>query len=166
MTLEKPPSAESFPKPTVELFNPATQKWSDVREDILELEKLCFGENAFDESSLEASFENPKSIVVTLNREKSIIGFSVGVPDRKDASAIHIYTIEIHPEEQGNGYVASILNALEEEARKRGYTFLTQHAMIENGYADKISKNYHDAIVETHDRDSEYGPQRFFKIAL
>jgi hypothetical protein len=56
--------------------------------------------------------------------------------------------------------------ALEREARRRGHHFITRDAAIANGYADAIDRAYRGRILERRDHPSEYGPQRYFKIAL
>ncbi len=166
MSPEAPHTPESAPTVRAELFDPSTETWKDVRRDILELEELCFPGKVFPEASLRSDFENPENIAVVLRKEDGVIGFSYGAPDRKVENAIKIHTTEIHPEEQGKGYVVSLVTMLEDEARRRGFKFLTRHAAIENGYADKITANYGDRVVETYERGSDYGPQRYFKIAL
>jgi len=163
---EKTSSRESQPAVTTELIDHSTQSWGDIKGEILELEDECFGGQAFPESKLESIFNNPESIIVLLKREGKIIGFSSALPDRDVEGAVYIYTTEIHPDEQGKGLVTSIVSLLENEARKRGYKFLTRNAAIGNGYAGKIQKNYEGRILETYENDSEYGPQRYFKIAL
>ena len=166
MNIETPRSQEAQPGVSIEFFNPEENSWEDVREAILRLEEECFPGGGFEEEYLKENFENPKSIVVLLKSEGKIIGFSYAIPDEDVEGAVYIDTTEILPDEQNKKHVVSIMNALEGEARNRGYTYLTRNAAIENGYADKIAKNYEGKILETSDNDSEWGPQRYFKIAL
>lgn len=166
MNPDKTPSPEPIAQPAVELFDQRAHTWEEVRDDILELEKLCFPNGSFEESYLKAHFENPETIVVLLKKAGKIIGFSYAIADEDVEGAAYIDTTEIHPSEQGKGHVVPMMAVLEAQARTRGYKFLTRNAAIENGYADKVQKTYRDRIVEMHDNDSEYGPQRYFKITL
>lgn len=166
MSMEGPRSKESRPAPEAEIFDPSEESWDSVREEILRLDRLCFGDKSFSEEELRASFENPEHIVVLLRQLERIIGFSSAAPDEDAEGALYIDTTDILPEEQGKGHVVTLMKLLEAEARRRGYAFLTRNAARENGYADKIQKNYADRIVETYENDSEYGPQQYFKIRL
>jgi ribosomal protein S18 acetylase RimI-like enzyme len=163
---EGPSSRERTPGAVTELFNPSTHTWADIREDILQLEDECFPGQGIPEEELESTFDDPHNIIVLLRKGAKIVGFSAAIPDESVQGAVYIETTEIHPDEQGKGYVASIMNVLENEARTRGYTFLTRNAAVGNGYADKIQKNYGERISQTYENDSEYGPQRYFKIKL
>lgn len=160
------PSGESAPAPKAELFNPSANVWGDVKEGVLELEEQCFPGQGLPEKELEIIFSDPANIVVVLKKDTDLIGFSCAIPDEDVEEATYIYATDIHPDEQGMGHVVSIMNVLEEEARKRGYKFLTRNAAVPNGYADKIQKNYKGRILESHENNSEYGPQRYFKIRL
>jgi hypothetical protein len=165
--IEKPTSQECAPGPTVALFDPSQESWQSVRQDIMNLEEICFPGKGLGEDYLKEKFEDPNSVIVLLKRGEKVLGFSYGTPDENDKSALYIDTTEILPEEQGQGYVVSLVSLLEDEARKRGYAFLTRNAAVENGYADKVAKSYGDRIVETKpDNDSEWGRQRYFKIVL
>jgi hypothetical protein len=148
------------------LFDPATQAWESVREAVLEIDKLCFGEKSFSEEYLKQTFEDPRDIVVLLKRAERLIGFSSAIPDEKVEGAMYVDTTDIIPEEQGKKHVVAIMQLLETEARKRGFRYLTRNAAVENGYADKVEKNYAGRILETGSNDSEWGPQRYFKIEL
>ncbi|PIR82958.1 hypothetical protein COU19_03035 [Candidatus Kaiserbacteria bacterium CG10_big_fil_rev_8_21_14_0_10_56_12] len=59
-----------------------------------------------------------------------------------------------------------MMKLLEDTARSRGYTFVTRDARVGNGYADKIAQNYRERIVESHEKTTAFGPQRYFKIRL
>lgn len=166
MSDEFPKSKEALPEPTAMLFDPSTQKWHDIRDAILEIDKACFGEKSFPEEELRAYFEDPDAVAVLLKRKDQILGFSGAISDKDVEGALYIDTTDIVPEEQEKRHVVLIMKILEEEARKRGYKFLTRNAAIENGYADKILKNYSDRILESYENDSEWGPQRYFKIKL
>lgn len=169
MSIESPGIRhESAPKASVELFQPGKHAWEDVRSDILALEDLCFPGKGFGEEYLKEHFENPESIiaVLKLGKDAGLVGFSYAIPDEDVAGAVYVDTTEIHPDHQGKAYVVPLMDAVENEARRRGYRFLTRNAAIENGYAEKILKNYDGRIEETYENDSEYGPQRYFRIRI
>lgn len=165
MSIETPSFKESEPGAKAEVFDPSIG-WETVREDVLALEQACFGDKSFPESDLQSHFENPEHIAVLLRKKDRIIGFTCGIPDEEVEGALYIETTDILPEEQGQRHVVSLMNTLEDEARRRGYRFITRNAAISNGYADKVQKNYAARIVESYENDSEWGPQRYFKIAL
>ncbi|OLC54257.1 MAG: hypothetical protein AUH85_12160 [Chloroflexi bacterium 13_1_40CM_4_68_4] len=62
--------------------------------------------------------------------------------------------------------VALLGRALEREANRRGYRYLTRDAAIANGYADAIERAYLGRVLERRDHPSPYGRQRYLKIAL
>ncbi|HEY0010877.1 MAG TPA: GNAT family N-acetyltransferase [Candidatus Paceibacterota bacterium] len=164
MNIEAPQTPESSPD-EVEVHNPTTG-WETVRDKILLLEQDCFGEAGFSEEELRASFESAQNVVVLLRQGGRIIGFSIAVPDAKVAGALYVNTTDILREERGKRHVVSLMHGLEEEARARGYKFLTRNAVVGNGYADKIMRSYEGRILETYENESEWGPQRYFKISL
>ena len=161
-----PRSRESAPEAAAELYDPSSQAWEDVRNEALELEELCFPGKGFGEAYLRERFGDPESIIALLRKERRLIGFSCAVPDDDVEGAAYIDTTNIHPDYQGKRYVAELVAVIEQEARKRGYHYLTRNAAVENGYADKILKQYEGRILETSENDSKWGPQRYFKIAL
>lgn len=166
MSFEANPTNESVPEPQVEFFDPSEQSWDDVKDDIMRLEELCFPGHGLGEEYLKEKFEDQESIIVLLKKGEKLIGFSYTTPDENSENSAYIDTTEIEPDEQGKGYVVPLITKLEDEARNRGYKFITRNAARENGYADMIMKNYGDRIVETYENDSEFGPQRYFKISL
>lgn len=166
MTFEGTQSQEFNQTAAAELFDPSVETWDSVREQILRIEELCFGQMGFGEDELRGTFENPENIVVVLRKNKKIIGFSSAIPDGETEGAIYIDTTDVLPIEQGKGHLGTIMKLLEDEARKRGYKFLTRNAAVDNGYAEKILSHYAERIVDTYENESEYGRQRYFKIRL
>ncbi len=159
-------SQEKLPSVSVETLELSSKTWEDLKEDILRIEKECFGETGLEEEDFTNIAHSPDGIVALLKKGQKILGYTIGGQDENEEKTITIYSTAITPEEQGMGYVESLVGSFESEARKRGYLFLTRYAAKENGYADKIQKNYTDRIVETSDNDSPSGPQRYFKIHL
>lgn len=166
MNFERPSSSEASPKPIAELFSTESHTWESVKDEILELEELCFPGKGFGEEYLQEHFENPESIIALLKKESRVVGFSYAIPDEDIEGAVYIDTTEIHPDEQGKGYVVSLISMIESEARARGWKYITRNAVVDNCYAMKIEKNYEGRILESYRNESEYGPQCYFKIAL
>ncbi len=162
-------SFESTPSPYSLFYNPDTDQWSTIWPSISKLEDDCFPGKGLGEEYLQGVFEDPNNLIVLLKSGSEIIGFSCGIPDKENPDTLYIETTEITPSQQSKGLVSQLMTKLEDEARRRGFLFITRDAEIANGYADKIVKNYSDRIIESHDHESEYsmgGMQRFFKIAL
>lgn len=166
MSIEGGQTKESAPEINVEIYNPSAHTWSIIKDDILNLEETCFPETAFSEEELREGFESSEYIIALLKKGSKIIGFTYGKPDSKTEGALYIETTDIDPAEQGKGNIVPLIAALEDEARKRGYVFLTRNAARDNGYAEKIKRSYGDRVVESYDNDSVYGPQTYFKIRL
>lgn len=162
-------SLESGPRILVELYNASEDSWDEVWPAISKLEDECFPGKGLGEEYLKEIFADEVNIIVLLKQGKEIVGFTCGIPDENVADAIYIDTTEITPTEQGKKHVVSLMSRLEDEARNRGYKYLTRDAEVLNGYADKIARTYGDKVLESHDHESEYsmgGLQRFFKIEL
>lgn len=149
------------------LFNPEQTAWETAGTEIAEIEKLCFGNEAYSEERLKAEIESLDTVTVILKtKEGQIIGFSYARPDAAVPGSALIYTTDIHPLYQGRGLVGEIMGTMEGELRKKNFSFMTRHCGVSSGYADKVQKHYGNRIVETYDRESRFGPQRFFKIKL
>lgn len=105
-----------------------------------------FGENSLDEKMMESDINDPKTILV-LQDENSVVGFTYALPESEGVACI-VDTVLVK-EYQNRGFISILMSCLETELRKKGYEYVTRDAMVENGYADKIIKNYSTKIVET-----------------
>jgi predicted GNAT family acetyltransferase len=159
-------SKESTPRTQVESVDDIPQKWDSIKEDVLKIETECFGDESLTEEDFQAIFQSNNAILALLKKGKQTIGFTFGGPDENEEDTLTIYSTAITLAEQGKGYVAPLIQRLEDEARAKGYAFISRHAAKYNGYADKIQKNYGDRIVDSYNNDSELGPQQYFKIKL
>jgi GNAT superfamily N-acetyltransferase len=167
MTIENRRSEERIPSVESVLFNPDTTAWDEVKEAVMDLEKICFSDGGLGEDYLKEYFLNPQNVVVLLKVNDQLVGFTCGGRDHEHDESFYVETTEIHPDWQGNKFITSMITTLEYEAKKRGYKYLTRHAAINNGYAEKIERNYTGRILETYPRSSEeFGEQQFFKIKL
>ena len=172
----------------VEVYNQETLAWSEIKKDILEIENDAFGEEAFDEEMFKEDFENPESVVVLLRDTSTnrVIGFTYAqpttsvypgsYPERKSSDdTAYVADTVIHPEYRGKGFLKILMNNLESELLKRGYTFMERDSADdrtnlkegEETFADKIKKNNLDKIIaEKRWSSEEYGMQRFFRMRL
>ena len=159
-------SKESAPRVQVEAIDDIPQKWDSIKEEVLKIEAECFGDESLAEEDFQEIFQSNDAILALLKKGKQTIGFTFGGPDENEEDTLTIYSTAITLAEQGKGYVAPLIQKLEDEARAKGYAFISRHAAKYNGYAEKIQKNYGDRIVDSYNNDSQLGPQQYFKIKL
>lgn len=149
---------------SVEFIPPSTSNWKLFGESIYGIEKSLFGDKSLAEDWLRSDINDLKTMLVLLKDDNSIVGFTYAVPESEEIARIVDTTIA--KKYQGRGMVVKLINCLEEELKRRGYKYMTRDAMVENGYADKIEKNYSSRIVEMWNLDSQWGKQRHFKIKI
>lgn len=159
-------SREPSPLAQVESHNLSPQNWGELKEDVLRIEKECFGESSLTEEDFMDVVASSQAVLALLKKGHHVIGFTFAGPDQYEEKTLTIYSTAITPSEQGKGHVASLMKVIEEEARQKGYSFISRYAATDNNYAGKIEKNYGERIVETFNRDSEWGKQQYFKIKL
>jgi len=159
-------------------------------KEIYDLERDANGDNAFDAGYLWKLMNNPETMTVLLRRigDDKILGYTCGIPDEdeKDGKSAYIDSTAILKDFQGKGLVAPLIDALEDEMKRRGFEYMTRDSMNQartgaDGrplptYADVISKleghQGRDRIVESQDVESPHGPefdygaQRHFKIDI
>src|SRR3989339_1371167 len=154
----------------LEVFDLTKNTWTNISQDILNIENTVFGANA--DPELPVFFQDPATVAVLLREHKSnkIVGYTHAFPDVNDnpKTVAHVDSVALLPEYQGRGLVKTLNRRLEEELIKRGYKFITLNAGKESGYAEKVARSYKDRIIESRDIVSKYGhgPQRYFKIKL
>lgn len=95
-----------------------------------------------------------------------VAGFITAIPDASTPGALYVEDTLVDVPYRGRRLVALMSRALEDEARRRGYRYLTRDAAVRNGYADKLERAYAGRVLERYDHPSPYGPQRYLKIAL
>lgn len=125
--------------------------------------------------SLTAFLQDPQLIVASIQEDGQLIGCSLAIPiDRMDPQraaeaneTAYIYYTAIDPDKQGQGRVGPLSEQLFNRLAKHGFTYVEQDAMHDNGYHEKILKNYRQSIIETSTHNKfAYGPQQFFRIRL
>lgn len=159
---ENPEGGAESPYEVVSISN--LDIYSEDFKQILAIEQSIFGEKAFPEEVMKSDLSNPMTILAVLKDNGVIIGFAYAEPESKRVSCIS--DIAIAREYQGKGLVAPLMARMEEELKRSGYKWMTEHAMVENGYADKVQKNYAARIIKSEEFVGEYGKQRYFKIRL
>lgn len=188
---QKEPSKNEFLKRfQVEVYNPKTSAWKNIKEDIMNIELEAFGEEkAFDEETLERDFTKALNTIVFVKDVTTgkIIGFTYAKPttlaypeDFPDRPAsedtAYIYDTAFNPEYQGKGLLPGLMEKLEEELVKKGYAFIERDSADyvegersgekKKTYADNVRKAYGERIIKEEGHPSEYGPQVFFRIRL
>jgi ribosomal protein S18 acetylase RimI-like enzyme len=135
--------------------------WSKIKDDILEVEKVCFGEFAETEKELEGEFTDPDNTVLLLrdSLQDKVVGYSYATPQAPDTA--YIAATAILPQWQDRGYLPLLIGRMERELKGQGFQFIERMANAENGYADNIRKNYQGRIVKEVPRHHVY-----FKIKL
>lgn len=161
---------------STELFDFNPESWTQIKDDILGIEGLCFVVGlAYTENLFAADFSQPRATIILLrDPSKKIIGYTYALPinadkpereEEKDETAI-VDSTAIDPQYQGKGLVGKLIGELEKELIRKGFRFMERDAAIPNGYADTVQRHYGDRVIESRDHDSKYGPQRFFRIKL
>ena len=145
-------------------ISPPPIEWETLGKDIYAIETAIFGSKAFSESFLQTDLSNHDVVVAILKDGDKVIGFAYALPE--DEETVCVADIAISAEYQNRGLVATIMSCLETALKQKGYLYMTEHAMVENGYAAKIKKHYNARIIETSDFVGEYGKQTYFKIHL
>lgn len=125
--------------------------------------------------SLTAFLQDPQLIVASIQEDGRLIGCSLAIPiDRMDPQraaeaneTAYIYYTAIEPDKQGQGRIGPLSDLLFARLAERGFTYVEQDAVHDNGYHKKILKNYRQSIIETSTHNKfAYGPQQFFRIRL
>lgn len=171
-----------------EVFNKTLRSWDNIGTIAHDLVVDTFGE-AFDGAlpggtddvvaypSLKEAFMSPDTSAVVLNDSSGdFAGFTLSVPigkmyperSQESEETSYIYFTVLKENFRGQKLVGRMTDFLFEDLAKRGYKFVERDSMLENGYADSISRHYDASIVESydHERFPEVGPERFFRIDI
>ena len=160
----------------VEIHSGSPTLWARCGEEILEVERSAFvnPDERLPREVLERDVSDPTTIVGLLTCGGTLTGFTyLELPsrvspgrDHEDADVRHVSDTAIRRELQGTRLVGTLMSMVEVELAARGVRFLTRNAKIPSGYADKVARHYRDRIIERHDHESPWGPQRWFRIKL
>lgn len=139
--------------------------WEQAKEEIMNIENEAFDGKGYGNGFMNMIFESDIYLNYLLKdlRINKIVGYtSVSVGEDE----AYIMNTAIASKYRGKGNVGKLMDELESELKSRGVKYLTRHSAVENGYADNVQNHYGDRIVETSERDSPWGVQRYFKIKL
>ncbi len=173
----------------VELYNAEQTPWEMIREDVVGLERMHFGEGGFQEDRLKAGFMGSKNASVIVRDQGRLVGFVYAEPSqaaydeipgyyltesgerrhlelKKNEQTAVVGDIAIHKNYMGLHLTGLMMKKLEEELVRKGYLYLEQDAAIDNNYAANVKKNYADRIIESFEHGSMWGPEVFFRIKL
>ncbi|EKD24003.1 MAG: hypothetical protein ACD_81C00131G0006 [uncultured bacterium] len=148
----------------VEFITPSSLNWNTLGSQIYNIEVSIFGEESLSEEMMRDDINDPEVTLVLLKKDESIVGFTYALPE--SGGVARIVDTVIIKERQSKGLISMLMTCLETELRKKGYEYVTRDAMVDNGYADKITRNYSSRIIETRDFIGEWGKQRYFKIRI
>jgi hypothetical protein len=171
------------------VFDKTPESWDRIGDSAHNLVVSTFGEEfsgqllgGTDEvvayESLEKAFESPETTVITLDDPNTgeLAGFTLSMPigkmypERESESdeTSYIYFTVLQEKFRGQKLVGKLTDPLFVDLANNGYKFVERDSMIEDGYADKISRHYEGSIVESYDhtRFPEVGPERFFRIDI
>lgn len=153
----------------VEPFNhKSARSWSTIKERVREIERECFGEDAFSPGELLAAFNGRQHLAVLLwdgPGDGLLVGYTQAQPSSaKDA--YYIANTAIAKSHQGRGLIKLLMEQLYADVRAAGAHFIERDVAIANGYADMLVRVHAADIVKTRDHDSPYGPQRFIRMRV
>jgi len=146
----------------VELFK--SKQWEELKDQIMEIERSAFGDKAEMEEELGSEFENPENVGLLLRegKDNSVVGYCLGVPNKDDQTGktLHISSTALLSKYHGRGLVVKLLQAMDVQARQRGFEFYTRFTRADNNYAGNLQKAYKDFILEVGEpQTTEYGTQ-------
>lgn len=137
--------------------------WEQIKESILKIEKGAFDGKGYTEEQLAKEFSNPDNIVVVIKDGDDVIGYNTSLPQSEDT--LWVSSTALLPKYQGQGLVSDIMYSLDIEARNRGYEYYERTAAVENGYAEKLKRNY-EVVEERNPSESPYGLQQYLKMKI
>lgn len=168
------------------VFDKTPESWDRIGSAAHDLVVSTFGEEfngpllgGRDEvtayESLEEAFKSPETSVIVLKKSggEELAGFTLSMPigkmyperDSESGETSYIYFTVLKEEHRGQKLVSQLTDPLFIELARRGYKFVERDVMIEDDYADKVSRNYEGSTVESydHERFPTVGPERFFR---
>lgn len=144
--------------------HPLTEK---QRVSIERIEIECFGDGALVTLAEDLASSETFGALIKDPKTDEYIGFSYATPDPDGAKdAARVRTTAILKEYQKQGLVKNLNEAIEREACKRKYTFLTMQCIVSSGLPEIIVRHYGGRIVERGDVKDPNIRKRYFKIKL
>ena len=99
---------------------------------VAELEKICFGTEAWSEKSVTSELTNPLSLWLVAEEENAVAGYvgSQTVMDETD-----MMNVAVHPDHRRKGIAKALVDALVEALREKGSRCLTLEVRASNAPA-------------------------------
>jgi ribosomal protein S18 acetylase RimI-like enzyme len=160
---------------SAEIYHPSPAAWNAVKDDVVFLERQAFKDKAFSPEEIEKDFLNERNTIALLKDGAKVIGFTYARPlDEADepgreseaAETCYIWDTVIGEEYRGRHLVGGLTGILEQELKRRGYSYMERTSMVANNYAANIARSYGDRIVRSEPKTTQYGEQVFFRIRL
>jgi GNAT superfamily N-acetyltransferase len=165
----------------IEVVDLSKSPWEWIRDEILELERAIFKEDAFEEEMLTEAFQDRDNIVLIMRDENGrAIGYTWATPAQKtyeveadydvfagrtaSVDTAYIYNTGLRPEYQGKGLVAELYSAQDKELLRRGYKRVHTDAKIEGGFAANLLKRNPGKVISNFEHDSPFGAQMFIDM--
>jgi ribosomal protein S18 acetylase RimI-like enzyme len=154
----------------VESFSGRGQRpWKTISRRIAEIERECFGDDAFTPDELRSAFNARQHLAVLLwdspgSDDGVLVGYTQAEP--RAADTYYISNTAIAKSHQGRGLIKLLMEQLYADLRAAGAVFVERDVAIPNGYADMLARVHARDILETFDHDSQYGPQRFIRMRI
>ena len=112
-------------------------------ERIYELERECFGRNAYSKSFIRFLLTDLSTIALkAVNDRGDVIGLVIGRVEKSSGKVIgRVYTIDVKPEHRRRGVGRMLLRKLEEEFRRMGCEKIVLEVAVDNEPAIKLYKS-------------------------
>ncbi len=107
------------------------ENWDEIKKAIMNIEKRCFDKNIRQSAEeLGRSFNNEDGICMTYRKDGKVVGYLTSWPEDEyfehgDEDTLYIESWAVLPEERGKGIGKLFLKIVEQEAKKRGYDFIS-----------------------------------------
>jgi ribosomal-protein-alanine N-acetyltransferase len=118
--------------------------------EILKIEKLCFGDNAYDDFTIKNLLisENTITLVATVNSK--IVGYAAAIYHSADAK---LCTIDVHPDYQRKGIGSALLDKIEILLKNKNIRMIDLEVSVHNRSAIAF---YKKANYEITNRIKKY----------
>ncbi|MEM3921558.1 MAG: N-acetyltransferase [Nitrososphaerota archaeon] len=115
----------------------------DDLEELYDLERKCFGGDAYTRSILRLLLIDPSSIPLkAVNAEGELVGSAIGRIEKIGGKVLgRVYTLDVRPDFRRRGIGAALLKRLEEEFRRLGCEKVVLEVAVDNEPAISLYKS-------------------------
>ena len=112
-------------------------------ERMYELERTCFGRDAYSKQFLRLLLIDPSSIPLkAVMGEGEIVGSAIGRVEKIGGQVVgHVYTLDVRPDFRRRGVGAALLKSLENEFKKLGCEKAILEVAVDNEPAIRLYKS-------------------------